>query len=1038
VPSYGRPFFRMQPHATKRIYTPKSLEFWFQKLGEDWANRFKDSQLEQGRRFYREGQVRELELTTGEAIIHRRVDKRDEYALIEWEATAEGRQRLNVRSSTTNFEEARALAVAGFYEIEELLADEIPAMPREDGDVAEEVPRPVEKKPGSGAESRADRNLLLVFKVQSAGLSFCAFWVDESGKRSPALGASAHAEGAGNGPVTSAERAKLIGLAAYARKAHLHYDQQSGVYLMESLVEIPRFLKTTLPAWEKLFRIELDERAGYLMEGTRSIDIEGVAGVFDSPIGRAARWRPVSTANADVEGINLRWIFRAGEKLLSASEVRALLKSDGQPVILPDFGIVRVAPEKLAAYKSWSQQSQGSQSLLCGEGPQRSQTDLFGGESLPLPPEEKRGGGGIRSLVRQTSSIPPYLVFSLFNDSGLRVTLTPEVEAWRQRVLAVPPPSTDLPEILRPYQRRGVEWMAHLGEVGCHGLLADEMGLGKTLQVITLLAKRPVTPAAQSSDTENGEEATARANPLPSLVVCPASVVPVWEAEIARFAPELCTAVLKAGHDFANDPRGDLVWIASYTQLRKHRDQLASADFGYAVLDEGQFIKNPDAKVTQTCWEIRAQRRLVLTGTPLENRQLDLWSLFRFLLPGLLGTRTSFEAALAADRVGTTERLRAQLAPFILRRTKREVAKELPQKVEIELLCPLSDVQKAEYARTCAEGLERLGDDMATALREKSFGFLALLTRLRQTCCDPDLLPWREAPLSDSGKLMLLIEKLADVIESGRKVVIFSQFVKLLDRVKAALDVHYPLLPRFELTGGTLDRQRPVQEFQTAIGAAAMLVSLKAAGTGITLHAADYVFLLDPWWNPAVEAQAIDRVHRIGQINTVFVYRMVTAGTIEERIQDLKAEKRELFDKLLGGPGGGGDIDLGAHFASLRSLVELGEGAQESRTLSLGEPPDNVRRMALAAEARALVAAEPLSTVGGSSDVAAMVEEREELPASESLKSSRLDLAALAATLPAVSEEASSAPLPSVVEPVSSASESRRETAQQSEFDFSN
>jgi len=977
----------MQPHATKRIYTPKSLEFWFQKLGEDWTKRFKDSQLEQGRRFYREGQVRELELTTGEAIIHRRVDKRDEYALIEWEATEEGRQRLNVRSSTTNFEEARALAVAGFYEIEELLADEIPATPEEGGDAAEEVPRPAEKKPVSGSESRADRNLLLVFKVQSAGLSFRAFWVDESGRRSPALGASAHAEGSGNGHVTSAERAKLIGLAAYARKAHLHYDQQSGVYLMESLVEIPRFLKTTLPAWEKLFRIELDERAGHLMEGPRSIDIEGVAGVFDSPIGRAARWRPVSTANADVEGINLRWIFRAGEKLLSASEVRALLKSDGQPVILPDFGIVRVAPEKLAAYKSWSQQSQGSQSLL------------FGSESLPLTPEGKGDVGGSRSLAQQNGSFPPYLVFSLFNDSGLRVTLTPEVEAWRQRVLAVPPPSTDLPEILRPYQRRGVEWMAHLGEVGCHGLLADEMGLGKTLQVITLLAKRPITSAAQSSDTENGDGATVRANPLPSLVVCPASVVPVWEEEIARFAPEFRTAVLKAGHDFANDPRGDLVWIASYTQLRKHRDQLAAADFGYAVLDEGQFIKNPDAKVTQTCWEIRARRRLVLTGTPLENRQLDLWSLFRFLLPGLLGTRTGFEAALAADRVGTTERLRAQLAPFILRRTKREVAKELPQKVEIELLCPLSDVQKAEYARTCAEGLERLGDDMATALREKSFGFLALLTRLRQTCCDPDLLPWREAPLSDSGKLMLLIEKLADVIESGRKVVIFSQFVKLLDRVKAALDVHYPLLPRFELTGGTLDRQRPVQEFQTAIGAAAMLVSLKAAGTGITLHAADYVFLLDPWWNPAVEAQAIDRVHRIGQTNTVFVYRMVTAGTIEERIQDLKAEKRELFDKLLGGPGGGGDIDLGAHFASLRSLVELGEGAQEPSVIFSGESH---------------LKFEPSSSA----------------PV-------RLDLAALAATLPAGSEEASSAPLSSVVEPVSTAPESRRETAQQSEFDFS-
>jgi len=991
----------MQPHATKRIYSPRSLEFWFQKLSEDWSKRFKDSQLEQGRRFYREGQVRELELTEGEAIIHRRVDKRDEYALIEWEATEEGRERLNVRSSTTNLEEARALAVAGFYEIEELVADEIPATALEGGEAEEEAPREVAKKPPHESDgARPDRDLLLVFKVKSAGLSFRAFWVDEAGRRSPALGAAAHAqaEGSTSAHVSSAERAKLIGLAAYARKAHLHYDQQSGVYLMESLVEIPQFLKTTLLAWEKIFRIELDERAGHLMEGTRSIDIEGVvAKAF------AASARRAAAAAELTEGINLRWIFRAGEKLLSPSEVRALLKSDGQPVILPDLGIVRIEPEKLASYQLWSGHSQGTQPLLFGpELP--SQTGLH-------RPEEKGDGAEVRS-PQQTSSLPPYLAFSLFNDSGLRVTLTPEVEAWRQQVLAVPPPSADLPEILRPYQRRGVEWMAHLGEVGCHGLLADEMGLGKTLQVITLLAKHPVRPAAapavQSGSViaAGGGEAEWAVKPLPSLVVCPASVVPVWVEEIARFAPELRTAVLNAGHDFANDRRGDLVWIASYTQLRKHRDQLAAADFGYAVLDEGQFIKNPDAKITQSCWEIRARRRIVLTGTPLENRQLDLWSLFRFLLPGLLGTRAGFEAALAADRVGTTERLRAQLAPFILRRTKREVAKELPQKVEIELLCPLSDVQKAEYARTCAEGLERLGDDMAAALREKSFGFLALLTRLRQTCCDPDLLPWREAPLSDSGKLTLLVEKLAEVIDNGHKVVIFSQFVKLLDRVKAALDVHYPLLPRFELTGATLDRQRPVQEFQTAIGAAAMLVSLKAAGTGITLHAADYVFLLDPWWNPAVEAQAIDRVHRIGQTNTVFVYRMVTAGTIEERIQALKAEKRELFDKLLGGPGGGGgDIDLGAHFASLRSLVELGEGAQ---TLSSSGP-----------------------LIGGASGTPELEPaEFLELPRA----APRLDLAALAATLPSVSDAPS---LPSSAKPVDSALElPRRETAQQSEFDF--
>jgi SNF2 family DNA or RNA helicase len=311
----------------------------------------------------------------------------------------------------------------------------------------------------------------------------------------------------------------------------------------------------------------------------------------------------------------------------------------------------------------------------------------------------------------------------------------------------------------------------------------------------------------------------------------------------------------------------------------------------------------------------------VLSGTPLENRQLDLWSIFRFLLPGLLGSRTAFEAALAQDREGTMKRLRQQIAPFKLRRTKNEVATELPPKVEMDLLCPLTEVQRAEYARVCSEGLARLGEDITVALREKSFGFLALLTRLRQVCCDPDLLPWLNAPLSDSGKLQLLIEKLQEVVSSGHKVVIFSQFVTLLDRVRSALEAHYPDLPRYEITGMTLDRQKPVKDFQTAAGAAVMLVSLKAAGTGITLHAADYVFLLDPWWNPAVEDQAIDRVHRIGQTNTVFVYRMVTAGTIEERIQALKADKKALFDQLVGH--GTGDFEWSKHFSSLNSLIQL-------------------------------------------------------------------------------------------------------------------
>jgi len=864
----------MQSHGPKRVYTPQSLEFWFGKLEIDWENSFSAAQLEEGHRIYRDGEVRELELTAKDAIVHRRIDKRDEYAVIEWDDAEGG---LAVRSSSTDLDVARALAVAGLHEIEELVADEIPALPGElaPAPAATVPPRPGANGNGSNGHGSnghkdgnvtagATRTLLLVFKTKTAGLTFQAYWLEADGRtRHPALGVAAHANG--NGHVTSGERAKLIGLAAYARKAHFFYHQDTGVYLMESLVEIPNFLKTVLPAWRRLFAIELDDRCANLLKGTRIIEIEAVAerGPADSSAGGAARPAGAAgTAGGEGDGLNLRWIFRAGERLLTDAEVNSLLKRHGAPVILPNLGIVALDAVRWESFNAW----QRNVAETHGEG-----------------------------------ALSPYLIFSLFNDSRLKLTLSPKIEAWRQQVLTPTATPAALPELLRPYQRRGVEWLHHLCDVGCHGLLADEMGLGKTLQVIALLASRPITDR-------------------PGLIVCPASVVPVWREEIAKFFPHIAVDVLKSGHDFATN-REPVLWLASYTQLRKHRELLAGHEFGYAVLDEGQFIKNPDAKVTQTCFAIRARHRLVLTGTPLENRQLDLWSIFRFLLPGLLGSRSSFEAALTADREGTLARLRAQLAPFILRRTKNEVAKELPPKVEMDLLCPLTDVQRAEYARICTEGLQRLGDDVGAAMREKSFGFLALLTRLRQTCCDPDMLPWLKSPLSDSGKINLLVEKLTEIVGSGHKVVIFSQFVMLLDRVRTALAASFPELPRYELTGMTLDRQKPVQAFQGAQGAAVMLVSLKAAGTGITLHAADYVFLLDPWWNPAVEAQAVDRVHRIGQTNTVFVYRMVTVGTIEERIQALKASKKDLFDKLIGGLGG--DFDLSQHFSSLHSLVQL-------------------------------------------------------------------------------------------------------------------
>ncbi|MDR0901331.1 MAG: DEAD/DEAH box helicase [Opitutaceae bacterium] len=878
----------MQPPGPKRIYTPQSLEFWFEKLESDWARHFSAGQLDEGRRIYRDSEVRELELTDRDAIIHRRVQKKDEYAVIEWE-----NGRLNIRSSSTDQNLANALAIAGLHEIEELVCDEVSPLPLEitglpaGGRQGSGLP-PSDGAPAARPAPTASgpaRPLLLVFTIQPAGLAFEAFWQNPGGVRVPALGQAAPDAAKAQPAITSAERARLIGLAACSRKAHFAYDQKTGLYLLGSIGALPDFLKNILPAWKRLFAVEIADGVSLLLDGPRAIEIEAVASTRVS--GKSAAGGAGGAGGADGAGgaggarpggvLNLRWIFKAGERLLSDKEAALVARRGAQPTLLPGIGIVTLAPGSAESFDQWQRNLSGA------GGPDR-------------------------------AALSPYLIFSLFNDTRLKLTLSPELEAWRRRVLTPPAPpapfaptaarpaACELPALLRPYQRRGVEWMSHLADNDCHGLLADEMGLGKTLQVLSLLASRPVPGK-------------------PSLIVCPASVVPVWQEEIAQFFPKFAVEVLKNTRDFAARPGGGVLWLASYAQLRRHREQLDAADFAYAVLDEGQFIKNPDAKTTKTCFAIRAAHRVVLSGTPLENRQLDLWSIFRYLLPGLLGTRAAFESALAADREGTLARIRAQIAPFILRRTKREVATELPQKVEMELLCPLTDVQRAEYARICSEGLDRLGDDMNTALRKRSFGFLALLTRLRQICCDPGMVPWLDTPVSESGKINLLVEKLAEIISGGHKVVIFSQFVMLLDRVHEALAAAYPDLPRFEITGMTADRLKPVQAFQGAAGPAAFLVSLKAGGTGITLHAADYIFLLDPWWNPAVEEQAVDRVHRIGQTSTVFVYRMVTAGTIEERIQALKETKRDLFEKLVGGLGG--DFDLTQHFSSLRDLLQL-------------------------------------------------------------------------------------------------------------------
>ncbi len=562
-------------------------------------------------------------------------------------------------------------------------------------------------------------------------------------------------------------------------------------------------------------------------------------------------------------GLDIQWVFDSGAKLLDSGLADELLARNEEPMLVPELGVVKLSEESHRALSAWKE----------------------------VEPDAS-GSGQL------------YQLFSLFGEGEEAVELSDDLSAWREGLLnPEPDEKLELLDCLRSYQRQGVEWMSRLLRHDCHCLLADEMGLGKTVQVIALLL----------AERKEGERV---------IVVCPASVVPVWISEFAKFAPSV--KIGKFGGRTAKAAESLDVVVVSFALLRNRIERLVTEEFDYAVVDEAQFIKNPDSKVSRSCRRLRAKRRIALTGTPIENKPLDIWPAFQFLMPGMLGSRDQFDRLYGENPGAFKARLRAQIKPFMLRRTKSEVALELPEKVIVDLECPVTPVQAREYKRICEEGLARFGDDLGSAMRTSRFATLSLLTRLRQVSCDPQLLPWMDASIEDSGKLMVLLEKLIEVLGTGHKVVIFSQFVRFLVRAREMIEHAFPELPIFELTGSTRDREAPVKGFQDTEQTSAMLVSLKAASVGITLHAADYVFLLDPWWNPAVESQAIDRVHRIGQTKTVFVYRLFAQGTIEEKIQHLQQEKRDLFDSIVNDTKSGPDL-LVSGVQSLQGLLALAQ-----------------------------------------------------------------------------------------------------------------
>ncbi len=455
---------------------------------------------------------------------------------------------------------------------------------------------------------------------------------------------------------------------------------------------------------------------------------------------------------------------------------------------------------------------------------------------------------------------------------------------------------------LRPYQLEGFHFLAYLAANHFGGILADDMGLGKTLQALAWLAwlREQTNVLATSRLVSGNGDPPRQPHTMPSLVVCPKSVMDNWSAEAQRFTTSLRVKVWSASElpTFLNRLGEADLHVLNYSQLRIIGESLVPVQWLAVILDEGQYIKNPNSQTAQVARALRSEHRLVLSGTPIENRLLDLWSLMAFAMPGILGSRNHFAKVFdsKADPFAR-RRLSARVRPFLLRRTKSQVAKDLPDRTEEDLFCEIEGEQKALYRAELKRAQQMLLKiQTQKELAQQRFHFLTSLLRLRQICCHPALV--KPESKGESAKLEALLEQIEPVMEEGHKVLVFSQFVEMLALIKPAIAARG--WPMFYLAGETENRGELVRQFQSAQGAAVFLISLKAGGFGLNLMAASYVVLFDPWWNPAVENQAIDRAHRIGQVNKVIAYRLLIKNSIEEKIRALQKQKSALAEDVLG------------------------------------------------------------------------------------------------------------------------------------------
>ena len=476
------------------------------------------------------------------------------------------------------------------------------------------------------------------------------------------------------------------------------------------------------------------------------------------------------------------------------------------------------------------------------------------------------------SVWRVPALFRPYLQDSVAGWSGTSSSPLPSVPPVRLGTML---------KRLRPYQIQGAQWLLGHSKAGLGGLLADEMGLGKTVQTLAML------------EVLGG----------PAMVVCPSSLVWNWKREAEQFLPSLRVTTIDGPEretSFSKIPNCDLA-VTSYALLRRDVDRYRGISFSAIILDEAQHIKNPESQNAKAACALRARSRFILTGTPIENSIRDLWALFEFLLPGYLGSRLDFRdryetPLIEGAKEDVARRLARRIQPYILRRLKREVLDDLPDKIEQVVEVELNESQKEAYA-----GFQIAARREIDALEEKSgsgaarMRALTALLRLRQLCCDLRLL--RPEVQEPSSKISALLELVQEAADGNHRVLVFSQFTSMLDLIGPALDeekINY-----CRLDGSTRDREGVVRQFQENTSLTVFLMSLKAGGVGLNLTAADTVIHFDPWWNPAVEDQATDRAHRIGQKRSVTSIKLIARDTIEERVLRMQQTKRELMTGTL-------------------------------------------------------------------------------------------------------------------------------------------